>query len=122
MSFRNAEKPRSAGLCGRAVNACDPGVLTCSIFDARYDTASVAFDLTFGDLTGSAIGSAVKGISGLKAAKTAETIAEGAGDVGNTVKNLKPQNYMEELAQSGAKYTRMTWLWSRKHQKVSYCG
>ncbi len=51
-----------------------------SAYGIAPQDASIAFDLTFGDLTGSAIGSAAKGISGLKAAKTAETITEGAGD------------------------------------------
>ena len=36
LRFQNLGKPRTAGLCGRAVGACDCGPLSCYIFERGY--------------------------------------------------------------------------------------
>ena len=36
LRFQNLGKPRTAGLCGRAADACDCGLLSCYIFDRGY--------------------------------------------------------------------------------------
>ena len=36
LRFQNLRKPRTAGLCGRAADACDCGPLSCYIFERGY--------------------------------------------------------------------------------------